>query len=237
MPRPSSVPDPFSRINWRLVDEYPEVYEDDAAFALYARLLMIGDASWPASAHLPAGVRPAALKRLVEAQEHRPDGSVQPAPLILMVGSGRFRVRGMDKAREERQQAARVGATARWQRERPYSGGNAEDMRPHSEGNADAMHIPSQERRAEPTRAPAREDLKITDEEARRGLASLRSVLDSMGTTPPKGKPNGHARRAYTPTSDEESAARARAVLADPESSAALREVAMAQLARLGLEA
>ena len=86
--------DPYSRHYWRFADEYPDIYEDDAAYALWGRLLRLGDMAWPSAAHLPYGVKKGALKRLVDAD------------LIFQESGGRFRVRGMDKERSARSQAA-----------------------------------------------------------------------------------------------------------------------------------
>lgn len=94
--------DPYSRSYHRFADEYPEIYADDATYALWSRLRDEADKAWPSSAPLPFGVKKKALDRLVTAE------------LVILQAGSRYRIRGMDKHRTQRQESARVGATARW---------------------------------------------------------------------------------------------------------------------------
>src|SRR6187455_2666336 len=98
--------DPYSRSYWRFHDEFPEIYADDAAYALWHRLLVLGDMAWPASASLPFGVRRASLGKLVAAE------------LITIHPGNRYRVRGMDAERERRSESARYAVNKRWEYER-----------------------------------------------------------------------------------------------------------------------
>ena len=95
--------DPYSRHYWRFADEYPNVYADDHAYALWGRLLRLGDMAWPSAAHLPYGVKRQALDWLVREE------------LIFLESGGRFRVRGMDKERQSRSDAAKYAVSKRWE--------------------------------------------------------------------------------------------------------------------------
>jgi len=96
----------FSILHWRFRDEFPEVWSDDHAFALWCRLLMDADIAYPHPASLPATTRKAALAMLVEAE------------LITVLPAGRFTIRGQEKERERRVAAGRHAATVRWQSRR-----------------------------------------------------------------------------------------------------------------------
>lgn len=95
---------PFSRHFWDLVDDerFADVFPDDHHYATWSRLLMLADQAWPASAHLPASARKASVAKLAA------------VGLISILPGGRFRVTGLDKAREERAVRAQRAADARW---------------------------------------------------------------------------------------------------------------------------
>jgi hypothetical protein len=80
--------DPYSRLYWRFADEFPAVYEDDAAYALWCRLLRLADMAWPVTATLPMGTRKTPLVLLVK------EG------LVVMVTPSTYRIRGMVKERK-----------------------------------------------------------------------------------------------------------------------------------------
>jgi hypothetical protein len=84
--------DPYSRLYWRLIDDekFATIYLDDAAFALWARLLMTADMAFPASASLPFGTKPRSLAKLVGV------GLVDTLP------AGRYRVHGLAAERDRR---------------------------------------------------------------------------------------------------------------------------------------
>jgi hypothetical protein len=135
----SGQDDPYSRIYWRLADEFPRVWDDDRALAAYTRLLVVADGAWPSAAAIPVGVPPRTWRSLVE------------AGLVIPEASGRrFRIRGLDKHRAARSNAARNAVNARWQR----NGRNTEST---TDGNTrvveGALHIPSRDEtsQAEPS--------------------------------------------------------------------------------------
>ncbi len=111
-----TAPNQYSRLYWRFVDEFPGIYADDAALALWCRLLVEADMAWPASASLPYGTRHAPLDRL------------KAVNLVYLVPGGRFRIKGMDKERQARSDAGRNAAAARWR--------NADAMPAHADSNA-----------------------------------------------------------------------------------------------------
>lgn len=130
------APDPYTRSYWRFADEFPDIYANDFAFALWSRLRDEADKAWPSSAPLPYGVKQKALRLLIDAE------------LVMLQPGNRYRIRGMDKHREQRAESARAGADARWSRKPRHSDRTANAMQTHSERNANGMHIPS---RAEPS--------------------------------------------------------------------------------------
>ena len=153
--------DPYSRHYWRFADEFPDVFDDDHALALWHRLVRLADMAWPAAGQLPYGVRRSVLDRLVS------------VALIQMEGQSRFRIRGMDKERTKRSDHARDAAAQRWQYGR-NAPGNARSI---PTGNAQTM--PS---RAEPSKAETRQD-EHTAREAweRQGLPHLTSAVQEAG--------------------------------------------------------
>lgn len=95
---------PYARLYMSLRDDdkFVEVYCDDRAFATYCRLLMIAEADWPTSAHLPHGVHRRSLAIL------------ERVGLIDLRPGGLFRVSGLDKERERRSAHAKRASNARW---------------------------------------------------------------------------------------------------------------------------
>jgi hypothetical protein len=87
---------PYSRIYWSVLDDpkFETIYGDDAAFALWVRLLLTADALWPSPAPLPRGTKPKALVRLVE------------AGIVDTLSGDRYRIHGLDNEREIRKQLA-----------------------------------------------------------------------------------------------------------------------------------
>lgn len=95
---------PYARLYLDLVDDekFATVYDDDHHFAAWARLLMIAEGAWPASAHLPSSCRRASLSELVRV------GLIDTRP------GGRYRIHGLDAERELRSDRARTASSARW---------------------------------------------------------------------------------------------------------------------------
>jgi hypothetical protein len=98
------VSDAYSRLYHRFKREFPAIYEDDHAFATWARLLMLADASWPMDPPLPRSVRARALLLLTDAG-------------LLVVEGDCYRMRGLEAERTRRQETARNAAAVRWQNE------------------------------------------------------------------------------------------------------------------------
>lgn len=92
--------DPYSRVYWRFQDEFPDVYADDRALALWLRLLIMAEGSYPAASMLPRKMDDDALTVLVE------------AGLVSLLSGDRYRVRGLDAERERRAEHGRTGGLA-----------------------------------------------------------------------------------------------------------------------------
>ena len=93
---------PYSRVYWDAPDDekFATVWHDDPALALWLRLLLAADASYPQPAHIPRGVKPRALERLVDAK------------LVDILPGDRFRIHGLQSERERRSEAARNAGLA-----------------------------------------------------------------------------------------------------------------------------
>jgi len=97
---------PYARLYLDLVDDpkFAGIYEDDRHLAAFVRLLMIAEASWPASAILPALCRRVSIAALAT------------AGLIDLLPGQRYRVHGLDAERQRRTDHARTAADRRWGR-------------------------------------------------------------------------------------------------------------------------
>lgn len=217
-------PDPYTRSLHRFPDEYPEIYADDVAYAWWCRLRDEADKAWPSSAVLPRGVKKIALDRLTTARQRLADGTFTDAPLVFLLPNGRYRIRGLDKQREERQARGKAGADARWGR----SEGNANALRPQSEGNATGMQSPSraEQSKAEPVVA-------MRPEEQREHLDRLRESMTEAGIPTPK--PNGKPHRVRAET-EPEYIARLEGIRDDESEVGWKREAAKAQLEAMRLQ-
>lgn len=116
-------PGAYSRVYWRFIDEYPDVFDDDRAFATWLRLLILAEGAHPQPAPLPGTVRKSVLTKLID------EG------LVTLLPGGRYRVKGLAQERERRAEQGRKGANARWSQ----SEGNAKAMPAQSERIATAM--------------------------------------------------------------------------------------------------
>jgi hypothetical protein len=95
---------PFVRVyHADMINDYPEVWDDDAALATWLRLLVAADGSWPASAELPRYAKARAIDSLTD------------PGLVIPIGTHRFRIKGLDAERSARADAARNAAAKRWQ--------------------------------------------------------------------------------------------------------------------------
>lgn len=122
---------PYARVYWSIVDdrEFAGIYDDDAALALWLRLLLIADQAWPTSAHLPKTARVRPLEKLTK------------AGLVRISAGGRYTVRGMDAERGKRQQKARNAAALRWHSD-SNAPGNAQTMPSRAEQSKDKKEPP-----------------------------------------------------------------------------------------------
>lgn len=102
----------YSRLYHEAVDDrkFRDVWGDDACLALWVRLLVAADASWPSSAAFPRSVKKRALGVLVAARlvDVHPDGD-------------HYRIHGLDAERSRRSDAASYAADVRW-----HTNGNAD---------------------------------------------------------------------------------------------------------------
>jgi len=107
--------DPYVRVYYRIVDDpkFAEVFDDDAALALWLRLLLQADAMHPSPAALPHGTKKGPLAKLVRAG-------------LIDLGTGyRYRIHGLSAEREQRSEHARTAARAK--HEQPMSSPRAAD--------------------------------------------------------------------------------------------------------------
>jgi len=169
--------DPYSRLYWRLSDEFPTIYDDDASLALWVRLLVAADQAWPAAPFLPAFADDAALAHLVAAE-------------LVSVNGTRYRIRGLDKERKRRRKSARKGANARWSESDAQADADAlahaiadanayQDADANADANADAVAMPSRAKpsRDEPRKAKTRQAAGATKSQKTRRLTPLNDIL------------------------------------------------------------
>lgn len=151
--------DPYSRVYWRFIREFPAIYDDKPTFGWWVTLLIIADGAHPSPAQLPHGVNRKSLDRLVE------------AGLVTLDTGFRYTIRGLSEERERRAEAGRPGGLA---------SGRSRDrstivQRPF---NGRATNVEPDETRRDETRK----------DETRRGtgLAPIRHVLEEQGLLPKK---------------------------------------------------
>lgn len=138
------------------IREYPAIYADDAAFAAWMRLLTLAEKLWPIAPELPRHVRPAALRKLLDAKLVRVDGMT-------------YAIRGLDAERSRRHHLAKSAADARWSAD-----GNADasaDAMPRQDETSTRTPLPPNGggRRADATNPRAiAADLTRRNEEAER---------------------------------------------------------------------
>jgi hypothetical protein len=93
---------PYARVYLDAPDDpkFTEVWADDAALALWLRLLVGGEASYPLPAVLPYRAKRAPLTKLAK------------VGLVDLVGLDRYRIHGLQAERERRAEAGRTGGIA-----------------------------------------------------------------------------------------------------------------------------
>lgn len=129
-----SATGPYSRLYHSLVDDpdFAGVYDDDAAFATWVRLLMVADASYPTAAPLPRSAR------------RRPLQKLQDAGLVEVLPGQRFRVKGLESERGRRAALGRKAANMRH-----HGGSNADAMQTHNGRTADGLPRRDEKRKDE----------------------------------------------------------------------------------------
>ncbi len=117
--------EPYSRIYWSVMDDYPDIYEDDAALSLWVRMLLDADAAYPMRPISPKQTK--ALSRLENAG-------------LVIIERRRYTVRGLTQERDRRSERGRAGGVASGQVrrsttvERPL---NDRSEQPANESNLD----------------------------------------------------------------------------------------------------
>lgn len=131
---------PYARLYLSLIDDekFETIYDNDHHFAAWCRLLMIAEAAWPASGHLPRSTRRASIRALTD------------AGLIDILPGGRYRIHGLDAERQRRSMRAQSAANVRWDAER-----NAASIPASS---AEDMPSKAEHSKAEQSRAPREAD-------------------------------------------------------------------------------
>ena len=160
-----TTPGPYSRVYWRFIEEYPDVYDDDRAFATWMRLLILAEGTHPQPAPLPHGIKNPVLSKLVD------EG------LVTLLPGNRYRVKGLAAERERRADKGRKGANARWSQ----SEGTADAMQTHSERNAKAM--PAEQSRDEQSKDETRTNARTG------GLEPVGSVMADIDVLHPDSIP------------------------------------------------
>ena len=129
---------PYSRVYWSVIDDrkFVDIYDDDAALALWLRLLISADALWPSPAPLPRTARSKPLAKLVDAK------------LVVLLAGGRYKIHGLDTERGKRSESARNASASRWHPSRSSDTHASRDETRRDELSQD-----------EPTRARPSDDL------------------------------------------------------------------------------
>ncbi len=89
--------EPYSRIYWSVIEDYPDIYEDDAAFSLWVRMLLEADAAYPMKPRLPRTTR--AMGVLADAG-------------LLIIERNRYTILGLTQERDRRSEQGRAGGVA-----------------------------------------------------------------------------------------------------------------------------
>lgn len=144
--------EPYSRVYWAIHGDPKFAGMTYAVKGVWVDLLLIGDQAWPASAHLPMGVPKAAVADL------------EQRGLIVLEAGHLFRIKGLDKERGRRSEAAKAGASARWsQTER-----NADADRTDTERTPNGMPRRDETRHTETRQAEPPRRMNGFDAERRR---------------------------------------------------------------------
>jgi len=102
---------PYSRLYHELAEEYPEVW-DSPLLADYSRLLSAADQSWPVRARWAGHTTKRALASLSSI------GAEDGRGALVVVDGTRYVIKGMEKERAGRSDAARYAINKRWEQTR-----------------------------------------------------------------------------------------------------------------------
>ena len=107
----------FSKVYHDARDDrrFREVWHDDAALALWIRLLVQANESWPSPAPIPRSAKA------------RPLGVLVRVGLVRMVGEDEYRIHGLDPEREYRRSRAIHANAVRWGRNGQSPGDSGEE--------------------------------------------------------------------------------------------------------------
>ena len=178
--------DPYSRLYWRLSDEYPEVWDDPKVLGTYVQLLTAADGAWPSHPHMLAYVEDDAVAVLTG------------CGLLITTGK-RFTIRGLDKERKRRRSNARRGAAAKWAHADADAVADADahaladavahasasksqsERRPN--GNAIGMPSRAEPSQDEPRRDKPRRTARASKTQGKSGLVPLSDILKQGRTS------------------------------------------------------
>lgn len=92
----------YSRVYHDAVEDprFAGIWSSDPSLALWVRLLVVADATWPSPAPVPRSAKPRPLAALVE------------SGLVELVAGDNYRIRGLDAERTKRAEAGRIGGLA-----------------------------------------------------------------------------------------------------------------------------
>ena len=156
--------DPYSRLYWRLSDEYPEVWDDPKVLGTYVQLLTAAEGAWPSHPHMLAYVEDDAVNTLTDCG-------------LLVIKGKRFTIKGLDKERKKRSSHARKAASARYGQSSEQEASTAlSNLVSTARSTAQTMPRLDETRRDEPSKDKTRRTARV-DHEKKRGLAPIREML------------------------------------------------------------
>lgn len=136
---------PYSRMYWSVLTDakFDHIRDDCRLFGAWSLLLLYADQAYPAPAFIPPTIAKSAVVRLAEAR-------------LIEVDGLRYRIRGLEKERQERSQTASDAAAKRW----------------HSAGNAPASdsRMPSKAKQSKEETEQTPEHPEVIDDDGRADL-------------------------------------------------------------------
>ena len=105
---------PYARVYYvDLQRDYPQVWFDPTALGTWLRMLVLADQAWPTMPELPRALRRADLEILTG------------CGLVILEPNHRYRIKGYELERTQRQAHAQAAAAGRWNGHDEDSAGNA----------------------------------------------------------------------------------------------------------------